>query len=535
MSDRSHRQPGPLAGRLRVSLIHTVGEVVAYDRSEESVVRELAGRLGTLLAPWSVVIQTARPDDPQLVTAEASADWAGPIPTALGLTFAEAEELELDEAFYAPLSGVKPLGKGAAVAVRAVLCGPGLTGVVSMEHPKAEAGAEGSEGEGLHLARALAESLSGALVGHRSYRHRMKRQTLAEAAFRQGEALLCVVDRSEQVVLFNRALERLTGYAESDVLGKRFSEWLSQGGDERLTKVILETLGGRPSRAFEASLPLKTGGSATALITAAAVADDDHAIQGVALLGLGQHHLTDFSNRQKARMARLRRVAAGVSLKLMQPASGLAMQLSALREALPGDKVEAAGPLAELERLRQALLHLASELGVLSGTRDEPVSSIAVNQIVETALKDTAELLSEHGVRVRTALAGELPDILGLPGRLERAVANLLVNACQAGTQRITARTWDNRDGTIGISVADSGEGIAEEHLAHVLQPFYTARPDGQSIGLGLAVVQDAVDEHDGTVDIDSGEGEGTVVTLTLPVRRSGRRPDHQLESADEA
>jgi len=149
--------------------------------------------------------------------------------------------------------------------------------------------------------------------------------------------------------------------------------------------------------------------------------------------------------------------------------------------------------------------------------------------------KKTAAMISERGVRVRTALAGELPDILGLPGRLERAVANLLVNACQAGGKRSTARTWDNRDGTIGISVADSGEGIGEERLAQVMFPSCTARPDGQSIGLGLAVVQDAVDVHDGTVDIDSSEGEGTVVTITLPVRRPGRRVGQPLESADEA
>lgn len=529
MSSEPSSGPGPPpgVGRLLASIICAVGEAVDFDLSEEAVVRELVGRLGTLLAPRSVVIQTARPNSPELVAAEASRDWVGPIPTALGLTVEEAADLELDAASFAPLPEGKPLGKGAVVAVRAVLSGPGLTGLVSLERHEAD----GLEVADQSLIWALAGSLSGSLAAHRSYRRRLERQTLAAAAFRQSEALLCVLDTDARVVLFNRALERLTGYAESDVLGVPFGQWLCQGGDERLAKVIFETLGGRPSEGFEASLPLKTGGCATALITAAAIYDDDHAIGGVALMGLGQHHLTDFANRQEDRMARLRRVAAGVALKLMQPAAQLAAQLSALREVAAFDSQEAAGPLAELERVRQSLERLANGLGVLSGTRDEQVSPIAVNQIVEAALKETAELISERGVRVRTALAGELPDILGLPERLERAMANLLVNACQAGAKRITVRTWDNRDGTIGISVADNGEGISEEHLAHVMQPFYTVRPGGQSIGLGLAMVQDAVDVHDGTVDIDSGEGEGTVATITLPVRRSGQ----QLESADEA
>lgn len=509
------------------SLLRAVGAAVQLDLSEEEVVRELVDRLGAELAPRSVVIQTARPEAPELVAVEASRDWDGPVPMALGLTAEEAADLELDASGFAPLAEGKPLVKGAVACERAVLCGPGLSGLVSVERHQADGGG----GADQRLACALAGALSGALSAYRRYRRRLDQQTLAGAAFRQSEVLVCVLDADARVVLFNRAMERLTGYAEPDMVGVPFGQWLCQGGDERLTKVILETLGGRPSQGFEASLPLKTGGCATALITAAAVHDDDHAIWGVALMGLGRHHLTDFADRQEHRMARLRRVAAGVSLKLMQPAVQLGKVLTVLRERTPGKATSDTGPLVDLERVRLGLEVLANELGVLSGARDEQVSSIAVNQVVEAALKETAALISERGVRVRTALAGDLPDILGLPGRLERAMANLVVNACQAGCRRITARTWDNRDGTIGISVADNGEGIGEEHLAHVLQPFYTARPDDRSVGLGLAVVQDAVDVHDGTVDIDSGEGEGTVVTVTLPVRG----PAHRLESTDEA
>ncbi len=529
MSIRSSGGAGPGAtdGRLLALVTRTVGEAVDFDLSEEEVVRELVERLGVLLAPRSVVIQTARADSPKIVAAEASREWEGPIPTNLGLTIAEAEDMELDAASYAPQPEGKPLGKGAGSAVRRVLCGPGLTGLVSVERPAAD---DCQSGADQWLACALAGCLSGGLTAHRSYRQRMTQQTLAGAAFRQSDALVCVLDLDARVVLFNRALERLTGYEESDVLGVGFGRWLCQGGDERLTKVILDTLEGRPSRGFEASLPLKTGGCTNALITAAAVYNDDHSIWGVALMGMGQHHLTDVADRQKDRLARLRQVAAGVALKLMEPAASLRAVCQALGEADRGDTGDAE-TLEELERVRQTLERLAKGLGVLSGSREERVSPISVNQVVEAALKEAAEEISAQGVRVRTALAGELPDILGLPGRLERAMTNLLVNACQSGGKRITVRTWDNRDGTLGISVADNGEGISEEHLVHVLQPFYTARPAGQLIGLGLAVVQDAVDVHDGTVDIDSGEGEGTVVTITLPVRR----PVHQLESAHEA
>ncbi len=533
MSGDSSGSPGCRDERLLALLTRAVGDGVDFDRTEEEVVRELAGQLGRLLAPRSVVIQTAHAHAPELVAAEASGEWGGPIPTALGLTPVEAAVLELDAACFAPAPEGQCLSKGAVVTARAVLSGPGLTGLVSLERGVAPDSAEADQ----WLACVLSGALSGGLAAHRSYRHRVQQQVLADAAFRQSEALLCVLDTDARVTLFNRALERLTGFDEKDVLGAPFGQWLCLGGDERLTKVILETLSGRPARGFEARLPLKTGGCATALVTAAPVYDDDHAIEGVALVGLGQNHLSDFADRQEGRLARLRRVAAGVALQLMAPTAQVAEQLSRLRGALPGDSPEVREPLDALERVQGALERLARGLSELSGPRVEKVSSVAVNQVVEGALKATEEQISRLGIRVRTALAGELPDILGLPVRLERAVTNLITNACQAGSKRLTVRTWDNRDGTIGISVADAGEGISEEHLAHVLQPFYTARPDGQSIGLGLAVVQDAVDVHDGTVDIDSGEGEGTVVTITLPVRRPGRTDNGRLslEMPDEA
>jgi PAS domain S-box-containing protein len=508
------------------AVTRAVGEALLPAVPEEVALRDLAGRLSALLGR-TVVIQTARPASASLNAAETSGEWAGPEPRALALIPAEAADLELVDGAFVPLARVEPLSRGATSAARAVLSGPQLSGVVSLERKAPPVAAAEEE----RLAFVVAGALAGALVIHRRFRRRLEQERLATAAFRQTEALLCVLDADARVALFNGALERLTGFPEPEVLGAPFAQWLGLGGDERLTRIISDTLGGRPSRAFEASLPLKTGGCVSALITAAPVYDEDHAIGGVALVGLGQHHLSELAARQEARATRLRRVTAGVALKLMQPAAELATQLAALREALPVEDVRTAAPLAELARIRQGLDRLAAALGALSSSAEEPTAPVAVNQVVEAALKETEALFAASDVRVRTALAGELPDIQGVGARLVRAVVNLLVNACQAGTQRVTVRTWDNRDGTIGLSVADSGEGIGEQHLAHVFQPFYTARADGVSVGLGLAEVQDAVDVHQGTVDIDSGEGEGTVVTITLPVRRPGRR----LETADEA
>ena len=71
----------------------------------------------------------------------------------------------------------------------------------------------------------------------------------------------------------------------------------------------------------------------------------------------------------------------------------------------------------------------------------------------------------------------------------------------------------------VAVEVADTGVGIPPEHLARVLEPFFTTKPEGKGTGLGLAICRRIVDQHNGTLEIDSRVGEGTTIRVTLPVR----------------
>jgi two-component system sensor histidine kinase HydH len=101
---------------------------------------------------------------------------------------------------------------------------------------------------------------------------------------------------------------------------------------------------------------------------------------------------------------------------------------------------------------------------------------------------------------------------------LHQAFLNLLLNAIQAmpGGGRLTVATKPGPQGRGGeIRFADTGEGIEPESLKKVLNPFFTTKEKGS--GLGLPIVKSIIETHQGTLKIDSREGEGTVVTITLP------------------
>jgi signal transduction histidine kinase len=99
---------------------------------------------------------------------------------------------------------------------------------------------------------------------------------------------------------------------------------------------------------------------------------------------------------------------------------------------------------------------------------------------------------------------------------LERAVANLLVNAIQASRpgSTVTVKTRASERGA-EVAIFDRGTGIAPEHLEQIFNPFFTTKKDG--VGLGLAIVSRIVDEHGGLLTVESEPGKGTQFRIDLP------------------
>ena len=136
------------------------------------------------------------------------------------------------------------------------------------------------------------------------------------------------------------------------------------------------------------------------------------------------------------------------------------------------------------------------------------------------------------GVTLKTAVAPDLPHIVGDPTQVQQAILNLCANAIDAvrhgGCVSLEARAARPDASTCGalglepghyavVRVADDGEGMSPDVLRHVFEPFFTTKPVGQGTGLGLAVVHGAMRTHHGAVHVESTPGAGSVFTLFFP------------------
>ncbi|OGG45606.1 MAG: hypothetical protein A3F84_15500 [Candidatus Handelsmanbacteria bacterium RIFCSPLOWO2_12_FULL_64_10] len=142
-----------------------------------------------------------------------------------------------------------------------------------------------------------------------------------------------------------------------------------------------------------------------------------------------------------------------------------------------------------------------------------------VNRIVEEAVGLTQYQFNRNGVRFVCRLAPELPAVTADESHLKEAFVNLILNASAAVLEGGEVAVETRRtDATVEVTVSDDGCGIPEAHLGRIFDPFFTTRPDGT--GLGLSIVRRAVEQHGGTISVESRERQGTRFTVRLPTSR---------------
>ncbi|MEG3641416.1 ATP-binding protein [Magnetococcus sp. PR-3] len=160
--------------------------------------------------------------------------------------------------------------------------------------------------------------------------------------------------------------------------------------------------------------------------------------------------------------------------------------------------------------------------------RDAEVALQPVNmlEVVEEALSIHEHLLNRYGITVDLAIAGDLPMISGVQLQLEQVLGNVISNALEAmreqgGTLQIHGGVMESNERLV-ILVQDSGDGMQEDQMKRVCEPFFTTRQEQGGTGLGLSITSRILRDHGGELSFESEPGQGTLVRIELPTNKKG-------------
>ncbi|MGD8414221.1 MAG: HAMP domain-containing sensor histidine kinase, partial [Candidatus Latescibacterota bacterium] len=140
-------------------------------------------------------------------------------------------------------------------------------------------------------------------------------------------------------------------------------------------------------------------------------------------------------------------------------------------------------------------------------------------EVARRARDLTRRMATQKEVDLQLEIEDELPNVYINPTEIEQVFINVINNAVESSQkgQTVWVRSKRDVDGVL-VEVEDNGRGMTREETGRIFDPFYTTRQTEGGTGLGLSITYSIVRQHNGTIDVDSQPGKGTIVSVRLPV-----------------
>ena len=221
------------------------------------------------------------------------------------------------------------------------------------------------------------------------------------------------------------------------------------------------------------------------------------------------------------KMASLGVLAAGVSHEINNPLNFIKNGIGALSKKIDVERDEELKSYFKIinEGVDRAT-NIVKSLSHFSRRGPSVNEKCNTNDIIENCLLILHNTI-RNKIKVKTNFTKQSAQVKGNEGRLHQAFMNIIANATQAikeeGTIEITTKRVK---GKMEISIEDDGEGIPEENLMKISDPFFTTKSPGEGTGLGLFITFSIIEEHNGSIEVKSTRGEGTKFIIKLPTSR---------------
>ncbi|MEA3488892.1 MAG: ATP-binding protein [Candidatus Omnitrophota bacterium] len=242
---------------------------------------------------------------------------------------------------------------------------------------------------------------------------------------------------------------------------------------------------------------------------------------------------------QSAKRAVVGELAGGVAHEVKNPLATISMCVNYMEKKTGLDAEERTEKLKMMKKAVFKADKIICSLLNFSGSDQLELKPCQINDVIKASLDLVGRKINLEHITTSKDLEEDLPPVMIDENQMKQVFINTILNSLQAmpGGGELALRTYKKkltelrngigsrktdyfRPGDVALvcEVRDTGKGIPEEQAGKVFDPFFTSKPVGEGPGLGLTVISSIVERHKGFIDIESKEGIGTKVVVTLPI-----------------
>lgn len=359
-----------------------------------------------------------------------------------------------------------------------------------------------------------------------------------------------VVENQQQRIMYaNGAFQSLAGYEDFELEGMPTDNLLRETGCEAVLDDISSSAQQDPLFVGERDVVGKDGELHPVEIHAFWAEIEDEPVIVSIVRDLSQRRELQTKMMQMDRLIAVGNLAAGVAHEVNNPLTFIQSNVEFLLEEIPDDPGDDQRYVVDVStrEIRRALRDIlegsgrirdiVDDLRTFSVDTNTVLEPVDVEAIIESAINMASNQLDQRAELVRDY--EDLPPVFADESTLAQVVMNLLVNAAQAipegavGDHQIRVSTRSEAD-EIAIEVSDTGQGIPEEMIDSIFDPFVTTKSESDGMGMGLAISQSKIQNLDGRIDVESTVGEGSTFRVSIPRRDVDDQPRQHGEATTE-
>ncbi len=354
---------------------------------------------------------------------------------------------------------------------------------------------------------------------------------------------ILAADLDDRVESWNNQIERMTGIPRDYAMGRRLSDlfptdlvahFFRTRGDtgvhnfykQILRKSELPVAAGRNGNGHGGNGEASGNGNGTGAedevmvnIAIAPLVSKDGQQIGRLIIFDDVTERADLERRlvQADKLSSIGLLAAGVAHEVNTPLAVISTYAQMLGKQVSGDEAKAK-LLEKIARQTFRASEIVNSLLNFSRTSTTDYVDVDLNRVVRETVSLVEHQLKKTNVGVELDLAEDLPAVRGNFGKLQQVFLNLFLNARDAmdGTGVLSVRSRQENS-RARIEVSDTGHGITSENVAKIFDPFFTTKGSKKGTGLGLSVTYGIVQEHGGSIEVQSTPGQGTLFRLDFP------------------